>query len=493
MMRKSDCHSSRRGKVTVLLVLLLPAVFGTLALVVDGSRLMSDSGQIQHIADAAAVAAAASLSRGDSVAIATQRAITTVQVDNGLSSASVTVHIPPQTGVYAGQDKFAEVTVNRIIPMSFLRAVNGESQQSVSATAVAGLNDATAGAAIVVLDPDPPAIDLPPVLGLTLPTMPSHHLGGLEVLGVGAVKVDGAVLVNTDWGGVDEDGSPAGWSLVERNAVTCTPLVSLSKLRSRDLRVVGGVDNPNNYTHFISGEPSPLRANAKPVPDPLISVPVPTVAADPTNVSSTLRGGVTVVGIPLIGLPTVLSPGVYEYIQIVSGRVTLNPGVYIIRGSHPVTKIPLQIIGGEVTGNGVMFYITNSAAYSPTSGLPDSGDGSTTPAATGLGTVLPSAVINIGLLGSNLTAIGGSSPYAGLLIFQRRADRRILVIARDALLSDSVFNGTVYAKWGDTVFAGMGTVQARFVVGSLRFANLLDCTIAPTSLLPPAQDVFLVQ
>lgn len=487
-------HSDRRGKVTVLLLVCLPVVFGMLALVVDGSRLMTDASETQHVADAAALAAASALSRGDSIAVATQRALSAVQVENAQSDATVTVHIPPQSGPYAGKTQFAEVSVSRPIPMSFLAATNGSSQQSVRATAVAGADDSTAGAVIVVLDPNPPALSPPAVLGLTLPAMPSHHLGGLELLGLGVLKVDGAVLVNTDWGGVDEDRQPAGWAILDQNAVTCTPLVSLSKLRCRDLRVVGGVDDPDNYQNLIPGEAAPLTANAKPVPDPLLSVPVPTVTADPANVSSTLRGGVTVAGLPLIGPPTVLWPGVYDYLQILSGRVTLNPGVYIIRGSHPVTKIPLQIVGGEVTGEGVMFYITNTATYTPASGLPDANDGSYVPSATNLGTVLPSAVINAGLLGSRLTPIATpGSPYAGMLLFQRRADRRILVIARDTLLSNGSFSGTIYAKWGDAIFAGMGTVDARFVVGSLRIVNVLECTIAPTSLLPPARDVYLVQ
>ncbi len=493
-MGKSVFRHQRQGKIVVLLAVLLPAIFGVLALIIDGSRMMSEAELIQHAADAAATAAAASLARGNSIAIARQRAVTVVQSDNGLSDAVVTVQIPPQSGLYAGKTGYVEVTIDRPIPMSFLPALNGQAQSSVGAKAVAGLADATAGAAVVVLDPNPPSLDLPGGLGVVLPVMPSHHLGGLEVLGVGNLKIDGAVHVNTEWGGMDEDSQPAGWALLEQSAVTCTPIVSLSKLRCRDLRVVGGVDNPTNYANFVTGEKCPVKANAKSVPDPLLSIPVPTTSADPVNVSATLRGGVTVVSIPLIPLPTILQPGVYDYIQVLSGKVIFQAGVYIIRGRHPVTRIPLQIIAGEVTGEGVMFYITNSSGYTPTSGAPDASDGSTTPSATVVGTDLISGVINVGLLGSRLTPITTpGSPYAGMLIFQRRSDRRILVISRDALISDGVFTGTVYAKWGDVVFAGMGTVNARFVVGSLRFANLIDCTIAPTMLLPPAQDVFLVQ
>ncbi len=49
------------------------------------------------------------------------------------------------------------------------------------------------------------------------------------------------------------------------------------------------------------------------------------------------------------------------------------------------------------------------------------------------------------------------------------------------------------AKYAQVMFACNGTFNLRFVTGSLRFANVLQTTIAPTQLLPPAQDVYLVE
>lgn len=484
----------RHGKVLVFLAVLLPMLFGVLGLVIDSSRMLTDSNVIQHAADAGATAAAAALSRGQNAATAESIAIDCVRSHDGLASVGVQVEIPPTQGPYAGRSGFAEVLVTRHVPSLFIQVLNGIQGRSVSAYAVAGREASTAGAAMVILDPSPPGISLPVIAGLTLPALPSAHLGGLEVLGLGKLEVDGAVLVNTEWGGEDENGDPAGKAMLLRAAATATPLLPLTKLKARDIRVVGGVDNKRNYGNFVSGEDSPLRANALPVPDPLASLPMPTTASDPVNVNPTNRGGVTVVGIPLIGLPTILQPGVYDYIQVVSGKVTFQKGVYIIRGKNPLTNIPLQIIGGEVKAEGVLFYITNSSTYSASSGLPDSGDSDQAPPGPTLGTILPSAVINAGLLGSKYTPLNSpGSPFHGMLIYQRRNDRRILVIARDTLLSNGQFGGTIYAKWGHLVMAGMGSFDSRFVVGSMRFVNVLDCQIEPTNLLPPAEDVFLVQ
>ncbi|MBI1346364.1 hypothetical protein GC163_08740 [bacterium] len=484
----------RAGKIIAFLILLLPTLFGILGLVVDGSLMMTESGVVQHAADAGAIAAAAALSRGEDASVAQQMAITCAQSHHGLSDANVLVNIPPANGPYAGVSGYAEVEVSRNVRSSFIQILNGIQSRTVSSQAVAGREAATEGAAIVVLDPDPPGISLPLIAGLTLPATPSLSLGGLEVLGIGQLDVDGAVLVNTDWGGVDENGDPAGEAMFLRGAITCMPLLPLTKLNAQDIRVVGGVDDERNYGAYDDGEDSPLRANALPVPDPLINLPVPTVSADPTNVNSTLRGGVIVAGIPLIGPPTVLRPGVYDYIQIVSGKVTFQKGIYIIRGKNPLTNIPLQIIGGEVTADGVMFYITNSTSYSAASGSPDASDGGTTPGNTTLGTVLPSVVMNVGLLGSKFTPLDSpGSPFHGMFLYQRRMDRRIIVISRDTLLTDGSFSGTIYAKWGHMVLAGMGTFDTRFVVGSMRFVNVFDCAVEPSSLLPPAEDVFLVQ
>ncbi len=484
----------RCGKILVFLVLLLPTLFGVLGLIIDGSRLMTESGIAQHAADAAAISAAMALRRGEGASAAVQHAVACVQSHHGLAAADVEVEIPPSSGPFAGQAGHAEVHVSQQIPSHFIQVLNGVHTRTIRAQAVAGREAATAGAAIVVLDPSPPGIDLPPIAGLVLPSLPSLHLGGLEVLGLGRLNVNGAVLVNTEWGGVDEHGDPAGKDLLLRAGLTAMPILPLTKLRARDIRVVGGVDNERNYGPYVSGDPAPLRANALPVPDPFRDLPVPTTATDPANVRSTSRGGVTVIGIPLLGLPTTLQPGVYDYIQVVTGKVIFQPGVYIIRGKNPLTNIPLQIIGGEVRAEGVMFYITDSTSYSATTGSPDRNDGEITPAAPGLGTVLPSAVINAGLLGSRYSPLNSpGSPFHGLLIYQRRTDRRIIVIARDQLLANSTFSGTIYGKWGHLVITGMGTFNSRFVVGSMRFVNVLDCEISPSSLLPAEDDVQIVK
>ena len=390
----------RGGKILVLFAVLLPTLFAFASLVLDSGLMMLDSRRMQHAADAAATAAALQLVEGNDPHAA---AVAYVLEFNGMPEAEVAVFHPPSQGAFAGLDDYIEVTVRRDYQLR-LAGVSGPLDVPViESRAVAGREPSTGGAAVVLLDPDPPEIRLSP-LPISLPSL-TPLLGGLEVLGLGRLRVHGAIHVNNTWGGQDENGEPVGSPSLLRHACSCTPLLPLTRVLATDVRVVGGVDNPDNYGPLQAGAPAPLRANRRPVPDPYADLPVPTTASDPVNVAATEHGGVTVINLPLLQPPVVLQPGVYEWIEIVSGRVIFEPGVYVIRGVHPVTRISLSILTGTIRAEGVLFYLTNAATYSVASGLPDRLDGDTAPSAPGVLTLLPSALIDVGLLNSRFSPL----------------------------------------------------------------------------------------
>jgi hypothetical protein len=495
-----DHHRSRKllqperaGKILVAVMVILPALLGMLALVIDGNGLMSQSEQMQQQADAAAEAAAMDLLQGAGSAAATATANTYVTNYNGAANAGVEVKIPPQDGAYIGNTNYVEVVVTKPGRTFFARALGDVATPNLSSRAVAGFGPGTAGAAIVVLDPSPPPLALP----LTIPGVPAlpplpSLIGGLEVLGAGNLQVQGAVLVNTTWGGVDQNGDPAGSGPGPPYAIACTPLISLTKLLATDIRAVGGVDNPANYGSVTAGKSSPLQANQLPVPDPWIDIPVPTISADPVNVSDTNYGGVQVTLLPI--QQQTLNPGVYDWIEIDAGQVTFNPGVYIVRNVNPVTGVALALLGGQVTALGTTFYITDSTSYSPDQGTPDNGDGGNQPPAAGVTTLVPSVVLNIGLPGSTFSPIRSqASPFNGISLFQRRFDRRPVILVQQQLMGGGSFSGSIYAKWAQVMLVGEGTFNVSVVAGTMRVVELLDCSIAPPTLLPPVQEVFLVE
>lgn len=483
--------AKRTGKVLVIVAILFPTIIAMTGIVIDCGILMNAQRELQHAADAAATGVAIHKQQGGAVNQMNAVAQAIVKTDNGFADATVSMNSPPLSGLYVGSDKHLEVIVSRNAQIYFMPLLFGASTRTVSARGAAGCENSTAGAAVVVLDPDPDNLTIG-TLPLLLPALPSL-VGGVEILGLGSVEVDGAMLVNNEWGGKDEFGKPAGDGPGLPCAMACTPILPLTRIKARDYRIVGGVDSPNCYGNFLSGQPSPLKANRLPVPDPLRTLPPPTLASDPANVRANTYGGKTIVGIPLIGPPTILQPGVYEWIVVVSGKVIFQPGVYIIRSKDPITQLSLSVVAGEVTANGVMFYITDNAAYTPASGLPDSADGETKPANT-LGTILPSVVIDAGLINSQFNGLNDpTSLYDGMLIFQRRKDRRPILLLQTQFLLGGGIDGTIYSKWGHVILSGQGTYKTAIVTGTLRFITVLDLKVKPTTLLPAATDVFLVE
>jgi hypothetical protein len=434
-----------------------------MGVIVDSGLLFAEHCALQSIVDSAASAAAMDLLRGlpEEEVVATVSDLVTQR--NGLETAAIEVHRPPQVGSYAGDTRYVEVRVTCNVETRFIQVLGGRSARTISAQAVAGVEPSTDGAAIVVLDPRPDRL---------------QHPAGLDITASGFVRIEGAVLVNNGWGAVDENGDPAGSGADGSFGIRC----SGSRIRAADIRVAGGVDDPRHYDR------SELRANRFPVPDPLRNVPVPTLAVDWANVSGEEFGGIRV-----SGGNSELRPGVYEWIEISGGRATFLPGVYIVRGVDPQTGIALSLQGGTVNAQGVMFYITNSLDYSPLSGLPDEvdADDDAPPGASAVS--VRSAMIDVGPQ-SRLSGLSDpQSPLNGILIFQRRQDTRSIDIRDWHWGGGNLIAGHVYARSGHVALRVRGTCQVSLVAGTAQLVVQGACRLAPPALLPPAEDVYVVQ
>jgi hypothetical protein len=154
----------------------------------------------------------------------------------------------------------------------------------------------------------------------------------------------------------------------------------------------------------------------------------------------------------------------------------------------------LSIIGGQIKADGVLFYITNTANYDASTGSPEVGESSNAPPNPLLSSK-PSAFIAPLLPGSHIAGLKDpNSPFDGLLVYQHRTDRRPILIGATKLVGGGDISGTIYSKGGQVLFlGGQGIYDLRFVSGTLRVLTLFDSTIAPTHLLPAAQDVLLAE
>ncbi len=369
---------NRRGSLIVWCSLLLVVLLGMLGLVVDGGLLMATYRHAQNAADAAALSVANDRLWGYPGVIAKIRAtgLVTHPQNNNLPSATVTIHTPPITGPYAGQQRFAEVIVTSPNPTYFIHVLPGVgSTVSVTARAVAGFERVPAAEAILTTNPDArPGVYLPDNAKLS---------------------VVGTLHVNSEGGGVDEYGD-----LANQNDGLAIDLGVGALVRATGVYAVGGVNDPARYEDTEDETSNPLDANAHPAVDPFRFMPTPIVGIGVADVE---RGEPMASSDDLAlnnpddfsanpnfienpGQPNqtmVLHPGIYRSIRITGGRVRFQPGIYVLKPTpnHGDTDM-LVITGGTVIAQGVMFYNTGSN-YQPISGSPDVFDDEATPPALG--------------------------------------------------------------------------------------------------------------
>ncbi|PQO38515.1 Tad domain-containing protein [Blastopirellula marina] len=583
-MNRNHATKHDSGKILVLAAILMPVLMGIAAIIFDGGKMVVDRRDMQHVADSAALAAGMEIRSEKSVEEVILAAREFAVDYAGYADNEVEVNVPPTEGAYSGSNNHVEVVIRRNYAPLIMVQLDGITSWPIEVRAVAGVEPVTEGAVMVALDPHPDTREVPvlgamlndidavetitdslqqvnvvgtvgsiPIVGnlftsllvslttedapteleglidYALATFPGFAapaiIGGVEVEGFGVLIVDGAIHVNTEWGGKDENGDPAGMSAGPPYGVATMPLLATSFIQAEDIRVVGGVDHPERFSAMNPTDPFPLQANRLPVPDPFASLPTPAESIDEDNVSTTIANPTDLVRVALLPafaedivdqalalIPAALrslldpvlepvvellstdniEPGVYHSITLIDlwGGIRLQPGIYILRGATNDVPRPLTILG-PVQANGVMFYITNSPAFAAETGSPDVADDPAALPDTDIQDLLPSAVILPLLPNANISGLNDSgSPFDGFLLFQRRTDRRPIVME----ICQNRVRGTIYAKWSNLLLLGCGgTNDMRLVAGTLRFVLREDTRLTPQTRLPPARDVLLLE
>jgi Flp pilus assembly protein TadG len=306
-------------------------MLGLVGFSVDVGTLLRAKRVMQSAADSAAIAGAAELSFGDVTAAARADAALN-GVTNGASGTTVTVNNGPASGPNAGNAKYVEVIVSQSQPTFFMRLLN-HSSMMVSARAVAASVPNTA--CIYTLSPNPASGSGVSVSGSAVLALTCSILD--DATGSSALSVTGGATIQA-----------TGIGVVGGDAIH-----------------VGGIVNPASVNGMV------------PVSDPLSSVTPPPASdyntgclADPAITTNRTLGPSTPGGFVC-----------YNGLSFPKGSptITLNPGLYIISGSNPLSVAS----GTTINGTGVSFYFVNGASFAisngatlnltaPTSG-PDSG------------------------------------------------------------------------------------------------------------------------
>jgi hypothetical protein len=174
-----DAKHTERGSILLLTALSMVVLLGMLALVIDASFMYTERNRLSAAADAAAKSAAWELWRGGGSniqAYANREVVAHGFAPNPGGDTDVTVTIPPDDGLHAGESGYAEVTVSRTTS-TFFGTVLGFANLRPAARAVAGTSNGPN--CIVTLAPpgySPSSLNL----GNTTLTMPncSVSVGG---------------------------------------------------------------------------------------------------------------------------------------------------------------------------------------------------------------------------------------------------------------------------------------------------------------------------
>jgi Flp pilus assembly protein TadG len=311
----------RRGAAAVQAAVCLTVLLGVMAIVLDGGVLYAERRHAQDVADAAALAGAADLLQHywpnagtDPNGTARASALSTAAA-NGYSNdgtiSTVTVNIPPQSGLFVGQAGYVEVLVQWNQSRSF-SGLWGSSSLPVTARAVARGLLAPSSVGLLVLGPS----------GTT-------------------VTLKGNATVNIQNGSVVVDSTGP-------NVFSFSGNSNNTNITGTEIDLVSSSSNlgaSTNYFNGPNGTAATINYNQPSTPDPLANLPVPPI---PSSVQST--------GNLSINSSTTLSPGLYEGNITIQGNanVTMNPGIYYVQGGFTTGGT------GSVTANGVLLYVTGA-------------------------------------------------------------------------------------------------------------------------------------
>jgi hypothetical protein len=351
----------------------LPVIIGVTAITLDGGMLYSGQRMAYGSADASALAAAYSLynnystNKGLDPSGTARSAALQIAASNGYNNdgitSTVTVNIPPssQSKYFAGEAGYSEVIIQASQPKCF-SAIWGSGSMSVVGRALARVATPTGSNGILVLD--------------------KSSSGSMQV---GSGSGGGSTLTVNNSGGIQVDSS-SSTALTMSNAGT---------INTGTINIVGSYSAIGSSV--INGT---KNLGAAYVADPLSSLATPVstgLIAQSPNTS--------------VYYAYTINPGVYNNGLNLNGggsSVTMNPGLYFIKGSG------LSISNGvPLTGSGVTIYLDTGATLN---------------------------LINGG--GSFNLSPPTSGTYAGITIFQSRSNSNTLFLGNGSTVK---IDGTIYA------------------------------------------------
>lgn len=312
------------GQALILFAFAVSAFVMLTALTVDVGMAYRERANVQSAADAAALAAAGILYDGGGQEAAYNKAIQVAAANgytDGVDGINVEVHVPPESGDYAGVNQYAEVVIDSPSEAYFAQIAD-ISVFEMRGRAVAGGVFSSSAYGIIALN--------------------EHICKAIDLNGTIDIYIQAAGLfVNSD--------CPTDAFWANGNVTVDTDVNA----------VVGGWDWNGNVTI------NPTPVNVNPITDPLAGLPVPTpptivVPCPPGNWSGTITlppGRYNCPAIDPTGNRSInFLAGNYYF----AGGVIANGGGNIVfnQGEYTFAGVGLKVSGGgRVTANNAVLYI----------------------------------------------------------------------------------------------------------------------------------------
>ena len=307
-------NRTERGQALVILVFALVGLLAFAALGIDGGMVYTARRNAQNASDAASLAAALVLvdsdtgndSTFDDVALASALVN---GYEEDANQSKVTIHRPPITGTFVGDDDYIQVFITTTLSTAFAHFIySGELQTTVEAVSrIIPAGPLYEGNALVALSPD------------DCRAMDFNGAQGTFIFG-------GGVFSNST-----ANGSPTNCDAGFQNG-------------SGEVNVTGGgINTVGTFGQVGSGavDPAPVENNLQVVP---LTVPAPNC-----SLLGASQGNQTIAG----NSDVTLDPGQYGRVKMTSSNasLTLNPGLYCVT--------EFEITGGTLIGTGVTIYVTS--------------------------------------------------------------------------------------------------------------------------------------
>lgn len=374
-------RNHEHGQITILMVFAVIALFGAAALAIDGGLLYLHRRAAQGAADNAAMTGALAITKGYSSSqieyIALERAKKN-GFDNSEADTSIEVYRPPQApNPYAGNSNYIQVIITSSIPLSFTHFVyTGPLQVTVEAVSHARVNE-----------------DI----------VPGFAAFGDNLNACRTIQFDGSLTFDLTGGGSLGSNSDAGCNCDGNGGSGVKDGNGKVNVYGGGGIYVSGCWQNNGGAGHVSPEPDTgLRQQI------LAEPPLPDCTGLPELGEINSTGVLT------------LQPGIYESMTFVADSwATFEPGMYCIRGANDDGWALQQSGHGTMQGDGVMFFLADSAG-----GWSSSGNTQTFLKAS-----------------TNLEDASGNQ-WAGMLIYSHPSNSNEIILAGT---SNSLYEGSIYA------------------------------------------------